>query len=577
MELTLDEALQKGVEAHKAGQIQEAERLYTAVLKAQPKHPDANHNTGVLAVGVGKIQEALPFFTTALETNPSVAQFWLSYIDALMKLNRIADAQAVFDQAKDKGASGKAFDQLEQRLSEPNTNPQDPPSDQLQPVIDLYTQGQLQQALVDTNKMLESFPTSVALYNISGACNLGLMKFDSAIRSFKYAIKIQPDCADAYNNMGAALRSKGSLEAAVNSYSYALKIQPDFAEVYNNMGIVLRDKGDLDAALDSYKRALKINPKFAEAYKNMGMILLELGRNEAAEASYKQALILKPDYSEALYSLGLLLLEFKKYEKAAEQFRLSNSRISKYYLLRCLYLQNKKTIFYDELDCLIKAGEVHPMIGSLGCRSALRYGMEVPNLFCKDPLNYVSRTELIEQYDFEKIFINTAKTILNEHRIPNRRQGLLTNGYQTSGNLFILERDLTKDIQQIIRLEIDKYLVEFKNSEEGLITSWPKDYSLRGWLISMKSGGELRPHMHEDGWISGSIYINVPANLKIESGNLVVCIEEELVNQNINQDKSINVVTGSLCLFPASLLHYTLPFESEEERIVLAFDVIPKY
>ena len=577
MELTLDEALQKGVEAHKAGQIQEAERLYTAVLKAQPKHPDANHNTGVLAVGVGKIQEALPFFTTALETNPSVAQFWLSYIDALMKLNRIADAQAVFDQAKDKGASGKAFDQLEQRLSEPNTNPQDPPSDQLQPVIDLYTQGQLQQALVDTNKMLESFPTSVALYNISGACNLGLMKFDSAIRSFKYAIKIQPDCADAYNNMGAALRSKGSLEAAVNSYSYALKIQPDFAEVYNNMGIVLRDKGDLDAALDSYKRALKINPKFAEAYKNMGMILLELGRNEAAEASYKQALILKPDYSEALYSLGLLLLEFKKYEKAAEQFRLSNSRISKYYLLRCLYLQNKKTIFYDELDCLIKAGEVHPMIGSLGCRSALRYGMEVPNLFCKDPLNYVSRTELIEQYDFEKIFINTAKTILNEHRIPNRRQGLLTNGYQTSGNLFILERDLTKDIQQIIRLEIDKYLVEFKNSEEGLITSWPKDYSLRGWLISMKSGGELRPHMHEDGWISGSIYINVPANLKIESGNLVVCIEEELVNQNINQDKSINVVTGSLCLFPASLLHYTIPFESEEERIVLAFDVIPKY
>ena len=75
MELTLDEALQKGIEAHKAGQVRDAERLYTAVLKAQPKHPDANHNTGVLAVGMGKIQEALPFFKTALESNPSVAQF----------------------------------------------------------------------------------------------------------------------------------------------------------------------------------------------------------------------------------------------------------------------------------------------------------------------------------------------------------------------------------------------------------------------------------------------------------------------------------------------------------------------
>ena len=54
MELTIDQALQKAIEAYKAGQIQQADRLYTTILKAQPKHPDANHNLGVLAVGVGK-------------------------------------------------------------------------------------------------------------------------------------------------------------------------------------------------------------------------------------------------------------------------------------------------------------------------------------------------------------------------------------------------------------------------------------------------------------------------------------------------------------------------------------------
>ena len=54
MELTVDQALQKGVEAHKAGKAQEADQYYTAILKANPKHPDANHNMGVLAVGVGK-------------------------------------------------------------------------------------------------------------------------------------------------------------------------------------------------------------------------------------------------------------------------------------------------------------------------------------------------------------------------------------------------------------------------------------------------------------------------------------------------------------------------------------------
>ena len=54
MELTIDEALKKGVEAHKLQQIQEADKFYTAILQVQPKHPDANHNMGVLAVDVGK-------------------------------------------------------------------------------------------------------------------------------------------------------------------------------------------------------------------------------------------------------------------------------------------------------------------------------------------------------------------------------------------------------------------------------------------------------------------------------------------------------------------------------------------
>ena len=117
-EFTINQALQQGVEAHKAGQVQEADRLYTAILKSQPEHPDANHNMGVLAVGVGKVEQALLFLKTALEANPAKAQFWLSYIDALIKLGKLADAKAVLDQAKSKGAKGDGFDKLEQRLQE---------------------------------------------------------------------------------------------------------------------------------------------------------------------------------------------------------------------------------------------------------------------------------------------------------------------------------------------------------------------------------------------------------------------------------------------------------------------------
>ena len=116
MEFTLDQALIMGVEAQKKGKLQEANRYYTTILKVQPKHPDANHNMGILAVSVGKIQEALTFFKIALENNSRNAQFWLSYIDALIKLNRVTDAKAVFDEAKSKGVKGDGFNQIEKRI-----------------------------------------------------------------------------------------------------------------------------------------------------------------------------------------------------------------------------------------------------------------------------------------------------------------------------------------------------------------------------------------------------------------------------------------------------------------------------
>ena len=176
------------------------------------------------------------------------------------------------------------------------------------------------------------------------------------------------------------------------------------------------------------------------------------------------------------------------------------------------------------------------------------------------------------------LFVEKAKVILNENSISNRKQSLLVNGYQTSGNLFDIKNSFTEEIQKAIRSEIEKYRISFKNSKDGFIKKWPTDFSLYGWLISMKSGGKLNPHIHDNGWLSGSLYINVPPKSKVESGNLVVSLgeDEDATDTRINLKNTINVVTGSLVLFPASLTHYTIPFEAEEERIVLAFDVIPK-
>ena len=224
MELTIDQALQKAIEAHKAGQVQEADRLYTAILKAHPKHPDANHNIGVLAVGVGKVQEALAFFKTALEANPSITQFWLSYIDALIKLERLHDARAVFDQAKAKGAKGDGFDRLEKSLksikqsTSPAVKNEDPPQDQLQSLINLYSQGEYKKVLDRSSILLEQFPNSAILYNIKGVASKDLGELNTAIFCLENAIRIKPEYANAYNNLGISLQEQDKAQKAIEAY-----------------------------------------------------------------------------------------------------------------------------------------------------------------------------------------------------------------------------------------------------------------------------------------------------------------------------------------------------------------------
>ena len=162
MELTLDQALQKGIEDHKAGKLQEADRYYTAILKANPNHPDANHNMGVLAVGVGKVQEALPFFKTALDSNSSVAQYWISYIDALIKLERIDDAKVVLEQAKSNGAKGDGFDQIKKRLgslTSKNSTAQVLPKEELNALI---------KALIELGELTKvKTPTMNTIYRLA--------------------------------------------------------------------------------------------------------------------------------------------------------------------------------------------------------------------------------------------------------------------------------------------------------------------------------------------------------------------------------------------------------------------------
>ena len=393
-ELTIDQALQQAIEAHKAGQVQEADRLYTAIIKAQPKHPDANHNMGVLAVGVGKVQEALPFFKTALEANPAKAQFWLSYIDTLIKLDKLAEAQAVFDQAKNKGAKGDGLDKLERRLKDADQEPvkvsqvaeevppqqpnildnlkldqalklakkkakegspeeakriyqdilakfpknkracdgpagltskpvgkvskaQNPPQDQLQSLINLYSQGLNQQALKQAETLVQQYPGAFAIWNLMGASAAQTGQLDQAIFAFKRVLTIKPDHADAYNNMGNTLKDQGKLEEAIEAYNKALAIKPDFAEAYNNMGVTLKEQGKLEEAIEAYNKALAIKPDYAAAWSNGAEALEKWNKLKELGLWLERAFkILEPVPSDISFMKSKLLWRNKDTEEA---------------------------------------------------------------------------------------------------------------------------------------------------------------------------------------------------------------------------------------------------------------------
>ena len=582
MELTVDEALQKGVEAHQDGKAQEADRYYTAILQAQPKHPDANHNMGILAVSVGKVEAALPFLKTALDSNPNIAQFWLSYINALIKLDRLDDAKAVFDQAKSNGAKGDGFDQIERRLNNASVSVKKETQEDMQTQPNILDELKLDKAIKLAEKkvrnglpeeakkiykdILEKFPKNKKALH-------GIKTLASKTLANKSGMGEPP--SDQFQSV-LNLYTQGQYQKALNRCSELLEQFPNSINLYNIIGAANQELGKAEKAIAAYKKAISIKPDFVEAFNNMGIALKEQGKLEEAIEAFTKALSIKPDNPEATNNLAFLLFESGKFEKAAKLFSMNDSIKNQSFLLKCFYELDNKSKFYDQLDYLIKRGENNCMIGSYACRATIRYGTYRENPFCNDPLKYIKKINLSEKCDFKKTFVENAANVLSNDEITHKSQRLLKNGIQTSGNIFKQVGSVTNLWQDVIRDELTNYKDHFRDSEEGLIQDWPSNYSLNGWLLSMKNGGEISAHIHEAGWVSGSIYINVPPKLKKDSGNLVVTSQDARDGKrNSKNTQSIDVVTGSLCLFPSSLLHYTIPFESNEDRIVLAFDVVP--
>ena len=325
MELTIEQALQQGVAAHKEGKLQEAEGLYRAIIQSQPEHPDANHNLGLIAISANEASAALSLFKIALDVNPKIEQFWLSYIDVLIKEKQFDNAREMLEQAKKQGVVGGKLNVLEVQLAfinkTENVSWLSPPQAQLNSLLEHYQSGRFGDAENLAISITQVFPKHPLSWKVLGAV-LGQNGSEfEAINANQTAVALSPEDAEVHSNLGITFQKLGRLEEAEVSLRQAIALKCDYAEAHYNLGVTLQELGRLDEAEASYTQAIALKFEYAEAHNNLGNTLQELGRLVEAEASLRQAIDLKPDLVIAHYNLGSTLKVLGRLDEAKESYR----------------------------------------------------------------------------------------------------------------------------------------------------------------------------------------------------------------------------------------------------------------
>jgi tetratricopeptide (TPR) repeat protein len=304
--LALQAKFEKGVALHQQGKLADAERFYVEVLRQQPKHFDALHLLGVIALQTQRTERGVELIRKAIGLNAKVAAAHSNLGTALRDLKRPADALVSHDRAI----------ALKPDFAEAYSNRG----------IALLDLKRPADALVSHDKAIALKPDYAEAYNNRGTVLRDLKRPADALVSYDKAIALKPDYAEAYSNRGTVLRDLKRPADALVSYDKAIALQPDYAEAYSNRGNALLDLKRPADALVSYDKAIALKPDYAEAYSNRGTALSDLKRPADALVSYDKAIALKPDYAEAYLNQGLCLLLTGRFEQGLRQYEWRKKR-----------------------------------------------------------------------------------------------------------------------------------------------------------------------------------------------------------------------------------------------------------
>jgi len=405
-----------------------------------------------------------------------------------------------------------------------------------------------------------------------------LSNLSKAKKLFEKIIKINPNYSAAHSNLGQIYQEFGENKKAINCFEKAIEIQPNLAAAHNNLGNILLEIGKNKEAAVCFEKVIKINPNLALAYNNLGTVYGSMNDHAKSINCFKKAIQINQNNSMSHYNLGKAYKDSKKYQESIKYFETANTTRSRAEMLESTYfflgLEKYKTL----LKKLSQSDPLNLRVATMSAYVSKKEKIENIYPFCKKPLDFIFMKNIKSEIKSPEKFLDKLTNVISKVEVIWQPTNKSTkNGYHTSGNLFNKNDEIIKELQELIIKQIKLYKNYYKSSEDFFIKKWPNNSSIEAWHVRLKKEGYQKSHIHPAGWLSGCFYLKIPKMLKDNQG----AIKFTFTGYDYPEDKTLPELTHvpktfDIALFPSSLFHQTVPFSSQEERHVIAFDLVPK-
>ena len=413
-----------------------------------------------------------------------------------------------------------------------------------------------EKAIESYKRAIEINPTFAAAYNNLGAVLEDMGKLENAVTSYEQALELKPDYPEAHCNLGAVLCNLGKTGAAVKSYHTALTLTPNYPQAHNNLGVTYMDMGMLAKAVKSFQKAITFNPEFADAYCNMGTANQALGHLDTAVENVAKALSLKPDFAKGQAGLVDVYLHKAQPQKALE--------ICDDFLERH---PGNTTLLAAKSFALADLGEMKSV------KSLIDFDRFLSPQFVDVPIGYSDLAA----------FNSALGVHIESHpSLTFAPQSHATRAGRHSGELLTHPKGPIAHLEAAILRAVDCYKPSQQdNQSHPFIEARPKNLRLSIWGVIMETSGHQISHIHPQAWLSGVYYAKVPDIVADETRNKAGWIEFGQAPENYHnvcqpETRLIQPKPGLMVLFPSYFFHHTVPFNTNDTRISIAFDLIPE-